>query len=112
MSISADNITPQHSNLSKTFSSILCEERERDKRRLNLILHNIPESTNSNNDVRKQDDIDTAATIFNQHLGIPTSVSNATGLERKALKQGFYELLYLLSGTRQLFYETVQKLDL
>ena len=29
MSVLADNVTPQHSNLSKTF--ILCGEREKDK---------------------------------------------------------------------------------
>ena len=40
----------------------------------------------SNNDVRKQDDTDSAAAIFNQHLGIPTSVSNATRLGRKGTK--------------------------
>jgi len=32
----------QRSNLSVTFSSILSEEREKDKRELNLILHYIP----------------------------------------------------------------------
>ena len=86
MSASAGSTTPQHSNLSKTFSSVLNEEREKDKRKLNLILHNVPESTNPNSDVRKRDDTDTAVTIFNQHLGIPTSVSNATRLGKKGTK--------------------------
>jgi len=72
-----------HSNLSTTFSSILSEEREKDKRKLNLILHNVPESTDINSDVRKQCDTDTAKAVFNQHLGIATSVSNATRLGKK-----------------------------
>ena len=80
----ADN-APQF-KLSKAFSSMLSEEKEKDKRKLNLILHNIPESTNSISDVRKQDDTDTAAAIFNQHLGIPTSVTNATRLGKKGPK--------------------------
>ena len=36
----------QHSNISQAFSSVLSEEREKDKRRFNLILHNVPESNN------------------------------------------------------------------
>lgn len=41
LSVSTDNIPSKHSNISKVFSSILSEEREKDKRRLNLILHNV-----------------------------------------------------------------------
>ena len=84
LSAIADN-APQF-KLSKAFSSVLSEEKEKDKRKLNLILHNIPESTNPSSDVRKQDNTDTAATIFNQHLGIPTSVTNATRLGKKGTK--------------------------
>ena len=50
----------QHSNISQAFSSVLSEKREKDKRRLNLILHNVPESTNQSCEKRKQDDTDTA----------------------------------------------------
>ena len=86
MTESADNAPPQRSNLSKTFSTILSEEREKDKRRLNLILHNVPESDDPNSEARRQNDTDTAAAIFNQHLGIPTSVCNATRLGKKGAK--------------------------
>ena len=53
---------------------------------LNLILHNVPESTNPSSDARKQNDSDTATAIFNQYLGIPTSVSNATRFGKKGTK--------------------------
>ena len=43
MYVSADNAP--HSSLSKAISSVLTEERENEKRKLNLILHNVPEST-------------------------------------------------------------------
>jgi len=65
LTVSSGKALSQQSNLSRTFSSILSEEREKDKRRLNLILHNVPEPTNSNSNVRKQDDTDNAAAIFN-----------------------------------------------
>jgi len=72
--------------LSVTFSSILSEERDKDKRELNLILHKVPQSSNSKSEVRKQHDTDTAKVVFNQYLGIPTLVSNATRLGKKSDK--------------------------
>ena len=42
MSESVGSATPKCSNLSNTFSTVLSEEREKEKRKLNLILHNIP----------------------------------------------------------------------
>ena len=77
----------QHSNISQAFSSALSEEREKDKRRLSLILHNIPEPNNESGEKRKQDDTDTAVVnIIDQHLGVPTSISNAARLGKKTSK--------------------------
>ena len=70
----------QHSNILQAFSSVLSEEREKDKQRLNLILHNVPESKNES---RKQDDTDTAMAIINQHLGVPMPIFNTTRLGKK-----------------------------
>ena len=86
MSESVGSATLQCSNLSKTFWTALSEEREKETWKLNLILHNIPKSDNPNNETRRQNDTDTAAAIFNQHLGIPTSVLNATRLRKKGVK--------------------------
>ena len=52
----------------------------KNKRRLNIILHNIPESPAENTDMQKQQDIDTAKAIVNQHLGNPASLSQAVRL--------------------------------
>ena len=51
-------------------SSVRNEEKEKSKRKLNLILHNIPESNNFMEIVvtQKQHDTDTAIGIINQHL--------------------------------------------
>ena len=58
-------------------SSVLNEEKEKSKRRLNVTLHNIPESIAEEVDVQKQHDTDTAKAIVNQHLGIPASILQA-----------------------------------
>jgi len=41
VSTSSGAVSTERSNLSITFSSTLSEERENDKRKLNLILHNV-----------------------------------------------------------------------
>ena len=79
-------LTTHHNSSCPRLSHPFFQRKERDKRKLNLILHNIPESTNPSSDVRKQDNTDTAAAIFNQHLGIPTSATNTTSLRKKGTK--------------------------
>ena len=46
----------------------------------------VPESSDTNSDVRKQHDADTAKVVFSQHLGTVTSVSNATRLGKRGNK--------------------------
>ena len=53
-------VSTQWSNLSITVSSVLSEEREKEKWKLNLILHNVLEFSDTNSDVRKQHDTDAA----------------------------------------------------
>ena len=60
-SVLADNAP--YSSLSRDFLSVLTEERENEKK-LNIILYNVPESTNSSSAVRKQDDADATAAIY------------------------------------------------
>ena len=49
-----------HKDVTHAVSSVLNEEKEKSKRKLNLILHNIPESSVDNVETRKQHDTDTA----------------------------------------------------
>jgi len=85
-SASSGAVSTQRSNFSITFSSVLPEGRDRNKRKLNLISHKVPESSDTNSDVRKQHDTDMAEAVFNQHLGIATTVSNARRLRKKGNK--------------------------
>ena len=81
---SPNNSNLSHKDISHAVSSVLQEEKEKSKRKLNLILHNMPESNAEGVDQRKQHDIDTVTAIINQHLNIPASFSNVIRLGKKA----------------------------
>jgi len=76
----------QRDEIAEAVSSVLKEEKEKSKRKLNIILHNIPESDADTPEVRKEHDTDTVKAIINQHLSIPASVSNVTRLGKKSDK--------------------------
>ena len=57
---SAHSPSLHRDEISQAVFSVLNEEKEKSKRRLNIILHNIPESNAENIDVQKQHDADTA----------------------------------------------------
>ena len=53
------------SAITSTVASMLQEEREEDSRRLNLIIHGIPESTSEIPAERKEHDTELIAMLFN-----------------------------------------------
>ena len=62
-------------------SSLAAEQRERE--RLNLILHNAPESKSSEPNIRKKEDIDFAQVTFSNILGTSVTITNAVRLGKK-----------------------------
>jgi len=60
------------------------EQRERDRRKLNLIFHNVSESAKQRGPERKVDDISTINGLLHQHLGHSPTISNALHLGKKA----------------------------
>ena len=48
---------PVSYDITSTLTSILAEEKEKEKRKLNLIIHKIPESTDDNAQIRKAYDL-------------------------------------------------------
>ena len=50
--------------------SLIAEQREQDKRKLNIMLHGIGESTAEDSQSRKQDDITSLNSIFAKYLNI------------------------------------------
>ena len=59
-------------------------QRERDRRRLNLIFHNVPESAKQSGPERKADNIKMINGLLHQHLGYSPTVSNTLCLGKKA----------------------------
>ena len=62
-------------DISTALSSVLAEEKERSKRQLNLIVHNLEEAS-GNDTARKHQDIKKTADIF-RHLGVKVTINNA-----------------------------------
>ena len=58
-------------------SSIVSEQKEKEKRQLNIILHNLTESSKEDAGDRKSDDTKEVTSLFDKYLGIKTSISNA-----------------------------------
>ena len=71
---SKDKAKPSKS-IPSTIVNTINEEKEREHRRLNLIIHNAPESTAESAGSRKENDIDCATDIFNVYLGAKTTVT-------------------------------------
>lgn len=68
---------------SEVLTSFINEEKERCKRCLNLIVHNVLESSADNGPERKSDDINTVTSIFEKYLGVKAKIINANRIGRK-----------------------------
>ena len=75
-------------DISTALSSALAEEKERSKRQLNLIIHNLEEAPSEDAQTRKDQDTQQVSEIF-KHLGVKTSVNNATRLGKKGDKKDY-----------------------
>ena len=62
------------------------DEKEKEKRCTNLIIHNLPESNATSGKDRKQHDVSKVTEVFNKHLGLSAKVTNAYRLGKKSDK--------------------------
>ena len=60
-------------DIHSTISTILSEESEKDKRQLNLIVHQLTESTKEDPQFRKAEDIHVSSKSIQKYLGIPVT---------------------------------------
>ena len=72
--------------ISSAVASVIAEEKDKDKRKLNVILHNVDEPTAEDGLARKKTDMDVAAKIFQKNLGVSVKVTNAVRLGKKSNK--------------------------
>jgi len=72
-----------HSPIDSITAGVVDEQREQEKRKLNLIFHNVRESTKEDGPSRKTDDIATITTMLQNRVGIKATVTNAFRLGKK-----------------------------
>ena len=75
------------SEIETSLSSVLLEEKEISKRHLNLIIHNLDESSDPDGQTRKKHDMDHATSLVKDYLNVPVKVTNGVRLGKKGEKQ-------------------------
>ena len=74
---------PTSDELSNAVKSVINEEKERNKRKLNLIMHNIAESEAEAPDIHKQEDTKQVTDIFSKQLNVQANISNIVRLGKR-----------------------------
>ena len=64
-------------------AAIISEEKEREKRKLNLIVHNLPESTSAEASIRKNEDTQNVTSLINKYIGVNAHISNVTRIGKQ-----------------------------
>jgi len=72
--------------------SLATEQKEKEKRQLNIIVHNVEESSATDGVSRKKDDISRCMTLFQTHLGISATINNAFRPGKKSAKPRLLKL--------------------
>jgi len=98
----ADSPMPTESAASLT-ASLFSEQKEREEQELNVVLHNLPESTATENTAREMDDIVKVTFMLNEFINVKTTVSNTIRLGKKGSNKP--RLLKITVGS------TKQKID-
>ena len=65
---------PSLDEITASFSSMMTEQKEKEKRTLNLVLHNIAESDDSVAANRKKHDIDSTTDVLQHYIGIAATI--------------------------------------
>ena len=81
--VSGSNMTTNSDTSSEVITVFLNEEKERSKRRINVIIHNVEESSAENGTARKEQDIQKVKSIFDEYMGIKPNIANALRIGKK-----------------------------
>lgn len=90
MSIDDDTITTDlpsllaNNSVSSITVSVVDEQREREKQKLNLIFHNVAESTKPDGIAGKDYDINFIKVLLHDYIGIDPTISNAIRIGKKS----------------------------
>ena len=76
---------PTSNELSTAVKSIINEEKERNRRKLNLTIHNNPESEAKVPDIRKREDTKQVTDVFRKQLKVEANISSIVRLGKKVV---------------------------
>ena len=65
-------------------ASIVSEEKEKEKRKMNIIVHNYPEPSASEPQARKKEDIESISKLLHQFVKVPATITNAVCLQKQS----------------------------
>ena len=91
-------------------SSLAVEQREKEKRQLNIILHNLVKPTASEGANRKKEDIKKCCSLFQTYLGPQVSITNAVRLGKRADKPRLLKLTLSSNQEKSLILKNKMKL--
>ena len=63
--------------------SLTSEQKEKEKRQFNIVLHNLKESAATDRAIRKQEDIELCCSLFSTYLNVSASLKAAIRLGKK-----------------------------
>jgi len=84
-----DTLTPfsvSEDSVAQIVASLVTEQKRKKKRQMNVIMHNLEESNATDGPARKQDDIKKCLSVFQTHLGLSVSITNAFRLGKRSQK--------------------------
>jgi len=83
------SVAPLHvseDSVARIAASLVTEQKEKERRQMNIIVHNLEESNASDGPARKQDDIKKCVSMFQNYLGLSVSITNAFRLGQRSDK--------------------------
>lgn len=86
------NDTPNE--ITATVTSLINEEREKEKRKLNVIVHNLPECDDSDPSNRKSHDISKTSSIVDKYLSVSTTITQAIRIGKKREKARLLKITF------------------
>ena len=97
-------------HISTIVSSYINEEKEKSKRRLNLIVHNLEESSAEDVATRQKYDTDQVSSIFQNYVGVSPNISKAIRLGKRQEKARLLKITVSSESDKAAILRNVTKL--
>ena len=81
-------------DIAATVTSLINEERQKEKRKLNVIVHNLPECDDPDPSNRKSHGISKTSSIVDKYLSVPTTITQAIRISKKGEKPRLLKITF------------------